>query len=60
MLELDAQELSEELMEAVPLAAVVERHHEEIRAGELVKPFRASFLLEHRVAEGAAHPSQDR
>src|SRR5262245_24629738 len=60
MLQLHAQELSEEMVEPVPLAVVVERDEEEVRARELTEPRGAALLLEHRVAERAAQASEDR
>src|SRR6476620_9383063 len=60
VLELDAQQLREEMVEAVPLAAVVERHYEEVRARELVEERAGALLLEHGIAEATAHALEDR
>ena len=60
VLELDQQQLREEVMEAVPLAPVVERDEEEVAARERVEPFGSAPLLVHRVAQRTAQPIKDR
>jgi hypothetical protein len=54
--ELDTKELSEELMEPIPLAAVVERHQEEIGASR-VRESRPALpsCSSIGIAERAAH-----
>ena len=60
VLELDLQQLREEVMEAVPLAPVVERDEEQVAARERVEPFGSAPLLVHRVAQRTAQPIKDR
>src|SRR5262249_3950735 len=59
-LELDAHELGKEVVEAVPLASVVEGHEEQVRARERVEEPARALLLEHRVAQWAGQPLEDR
>ena len=47
-------------MEAIPLARVVERQEEQVRAGERVEQLRGAFLFEQRVAQRAAQAIEDR
>jgi hypothetical protein len=49
MLELDPQELGEEMVEAVPLAEIVERQEEQVRSRERGQPPVGAFLFDHRV-----------
>src|SRR5204862_2400591 len=58
--ELALQQLAEKMVIAVPLPPVVERHEEQVRALDLLELARRSLVLEHRVAEGAAHPVEHR
>src|SRR5262249_21260023 len=60
MLELDAQELAEEMVEAVPLIPVVERNEEQIRSRQRAQLVAGALLLEHRVTERARKPLEDR
>jgi hypothetical protein len=60
MLELDSEQLREEVMEAVPRAAVVEWDQEEIRPRKLVEQPSGAVLFEHRVAQRATEALQDR
>ena len=49
VLELDPQELGEEMVEAVPLAEIVERQEEQVRSRERGQPPVGAFLFDHRV-----------
>ena len=60
VLELDAQQAREEVMEAVPLATIVERQEEQVRAGERVQQLVGTLLFEHRVTQRAAQPFENR
>ena len=50
MLELDPEQASEEMMEAVPPTPVIERNEEEVRPRECAEQICAALLLEHRIA----------
>ena len=45
---------------AVPLAAIVERDDERVRAGEGIERIRGAARREHRVAQGRRQPVEDR
>ena len=59
-LELGAQQLAEQVVVAIPLAAPVERHHEAVRARERLERVNRPRRLEHGVAQAAAHAIQHR
>ena len=59
-LELGAQQLTEEMVVAVPLAVPVERHHEAVRALEALQGGGRVSRFEDRVAEVTAHTSKHR
>ena len=54
------QQLAEEVVVAVPLAAVVERHEEEVGALQLGQHARRAGRAGHRVAQGTREPAQHR
>ena len=58
--ELGAEQIGEELVVAVPLAAVVERNEEEVRALELRQARRRATPPGHRVAERSRERVEDR
>ena len=58
--ELGAEQVGEELVVAVPLAAVVERNQEEVRALELRQARRRAPPPGHRVAERSRERVEDR
>ena len=58
--ELGAEQIGEELVVAVPLAAVVERNQEEVRALELRQARRRATPPGHRVAERSRERVEDR
>ena len=60
LLELDREELSEEVVIAIPLAPLVERGDEDIGALELGEPRRRAGLAGDRVREPAADRVDDR
>ena len=59
-LELRSKEIAEEVVVAVPLAAIVERDDERVRACQGLERIGGVLRAKHRVAEGRRHPSQDR
>ena len=59
-LELVPQQLAEQVVVAIPLAAPVERHHEAVRTLERLERVCRPRRLEHGVAEAAAHAIQHR
>ena len=59
-LELGSKEVAEEVVVAVPLAAIVERDDERVRACQGLERIGGVLSAEHGVAEGRRHPSQDR
>ena len=58
-LELRSEEIAEEVVVAVPLAAIVERDDERVRACQGLERIGGVLRAEHGVAEGRRHPSQD-
>ena len=60
VLEFDAQQLREQVVEAVPLALIVERQEKQIRPRERGQPLVGPFLFDHRVAQRAGQPFEDR
>ena len=59
-LELGSEEIAEQVVVAVPLAAIVERDDERIRAREGLERIGRVVRAEHRVAQGWRHPVEDR
>jgi hypothetical protein len=59
-LELRAQEVTEQMVVAVPLAVIVVRDHEGIRAREGRERNRRVVDAEHRIAQGRRHAAKDR
>src|SRR5215207_11671020 len=59
-LQLDAENLGEQVVEAEPLATVVEGEQEEVRAGERLQRTGGSTLLEDRVAQRRAQALEHR
>ncbi len=59
-LELGSEEFAEEVVVAVPLAAIVERDDERVRARKGPERIGGVVGAEHRVAEGRRHPVEDR
>ena len=59
-LELRLEELAEQVVVAVPLAAIVERDDERVRARERLERIGRVDRAEHRVAERWGHPIEDR
>ena len=59
-LELDAQDLREQVVEAVPLRAVVEREEEQVRPRERLQGACRSRLSEDRAAQRCAEPFEHR
>ena len=60
VLELDSQQLGKEMVEAIPLASIVERQEEEVRSRERGQQFAGAFLFDHRITQRAAQPFEDR
>ena len=58
--ELSLQQLAEQVVIPVPLAPVVERDQKEVRALDFLQLAARPFVLQHRVADRATHPLQDR
>src|SRR6266511_2304520 len=58
--ELASQQVAKEVVIAVPLAARVERHQEEVRAVDLLEPQARVFAAGHRIAKRRAQPLEDR
>ena len=59
-LELAPEEIAEQVVVAVPLAAIVERDDERVRACEGVERIGCAARGEHRIAQGRRHPVEDR
>ena len=55
-----AQQVAKQPVDAVPLPPVVQGRHEQIVPLELLQQRRRALRLQHRVAQRAAHPLQDR
>ena len=49
VLQLDAKKLREEVVEAIPGGSIVERHEEQVRAGEAVEQLVGALLFEDRI-----------
>src|SRR5262249_47382278 len=60
MLQLDAQQLTENVVKAIPLAMVVQGHEEEIRPRELTQLLTTPGLFEHRVTQRRTQAIKDR
>ena len=58
--EVRAEELTEEVVVAVPATMVVERNHERVRPVELSEHIGRAGDPEHRVAQGGRHPAKHR
>ncbi len=58
--ELRSEEIAEQVVVAEPLAAIVERDDERIRAREGLERIRGVVRAKHRVAQGWGHPVEDR
>ena len=58
--ELRSEEVAEQVVVAVPLAAIVERDDERIRAREGLERIGRVVRAEHRIAQGWRHPVEDR
>ena len=58
--ELRSEEIAEQVVVAVPPAAIVERDDERIRAREGLERIGRVVRAEHRVAQGWRHPVEDR
>ena len=58
--ELHSEEVAEQVVVAVPLAAIVERDDECIRAREDLERIGRIVRAEHRIAQGRRHPVEDR
>jgi hypothetical protein len=56
--ELVVEQFAEQVMEAIPIAFVVEGNHEQVDPVELVEEFVRPVLSEHRVAELGVEPSE--
>ena len=54
------QQLAEQVVVAVPLAATVQRNHEQVASFELLEHPDRPFAAGHGVAERSAHPVEDR
>ena len=59
-LELAPEEIAEQMVVAVPLAAIVERDDECVRACEGVERIGCAARGEHRIAQGRRHPVENR
>ncbi len=59
-LELRSEEITEQVVVAEPLAAIVERDDERIRAREGLERIRGVVRAKHRIAQGWGHPVEDR
>ena len=58
--ELRSEEIAEQVVVAEPLAAIVERDDERIRAREGLERIGGVVRAEHRIAQGWGHPVEDR
>ena len=58
--ELRSEEITEQVVVAEPLAAIVERDDERIRAREGLERIGGVVRAEHRIAQGWGHPVEDR
>ena len=58
--ELQAEQLGEQVVVAIPVAAVVERHQEQVGAFQLLQQPRRAVPLQDGVAQGARQALQDR
>ena len=58
--EFGLQKLPEQVVVAVPLAAAVERDHQQVPGFHLLENSAGSLLTQDRVAQRSAHPVQDR
>ena len=59
-LELRSEEITEQVVVAEPVAAIVERNDERIRAREGLERIRGVVRAQHRIAQGWGHPVEDR
>src|SRR5262249_38702242 len=60
VLELVAEERREKMMEAIPLASIVERHQEQVHTREVGEQLVRALLFEHRVAQRPTKLFEDR
>src|SRR5262245_2391979 len=59
ILELDAEELREQMVKAVPRASIIEGPEKQIRMRERGQQLARAFLLEYGVAQRAAQPLEN-